>query len=487
MGVRLGELKAAVVDYATRFDAAVISCEDAAIVVREAAAIKHAAATIEALAATRAADARSWKAGGYRSAEEQLARATGTSVSGAREALQLGRRLQSQPEVADAARRGELSPTQASAITDAVTADPTAGQDLLAAARAGGSLADLKNRCADVKAAAVDLEARRQHHHRHRYLRAWTDADGRWRLSGGGNPEHGAQIMAALAPIAEWMFHHARTHGQREHPDAYRFDALVELARQDTSSEPDTDLDAEPGNGAAPESAESHDPGPGPCLEPRPDTSPPPGPEPGHEPGQGLHLGPTAGAGLEPSPRSGRATHPEPAPGGRRPRRPGATRPRRGAPVKLLVRVDLETLMRGFPIAGETCELVGFGPISVSTVNDLVTGGDPFVTAILTKGRQVVGVVHHGRHPNAWQRTALEWLYPTCAAQGCPTPAHHLQIDHRIDWAQTHITLLDWLDALCQHHHNQKSRDNWSLVDGIGKRAFVAPDDPRHPRNKPPP
>jgi hypothetical protein len=152
-----------------------------------------------------------------------------------------------------------------------------------------------------------------------------------------------------------------------------------------------------------------------------------------------------------------------------------------------LVRVDLETLMRGFPVSGETCELVGYGPISVSAVNDLINDGDPFVAAILTKGKHLVGVAHLGRHPTAWQRSALEWLYPTCAAEGCPAPAAHLQIDHRIDWAATHITLLDWLDALCPHHHDTKTRHNWSLVAGTGKRPFVAPDDPRHPRHKPPP
>jgi hypothetical protein len=167
---------------------------------------------------------------------------------------------------------------------------------------------------------------------------------------------------------------------------------------------------------------------------------------------------------------------------GRRPVKKKVTRPRRGAPVKLLVRVDLETLMRGFPVAGETCELVGYGPISVAAVKELIRDGDPFVAAILCKGKQVVGVAHHGRSPNAWQRSALEWLYPTCAVKGCPAPGEHLEIDHRVDWAATHITLLEWLDGLCTHHHDLKTRYNWALVEGFGKRAFVPPTDPRHPQ-----
>ncbi len=54
-------------------------------------------------------------------------------------------------------------------------------------------------------------------------------------------------------------------------------------------------------------------------------------------------------------------------------------------------------------------------------------------------------------------------------------------MDHRVDWAKSHITVLDLLDRLCGHHHGLKTHEGWALVEGRGKRAFVAPDDPRHP------
>jgi hypothetical protein len=76
--------------------------------------------------------------------------------------------------------------------------------------------------------------------------------------------------------------------------------------------------------------------------------------------------------------------------------------------------------------------------------------------------------------------TALQWLYPTCAVEGCGQVAR-LQKDHRDDWARTKVTFFLGLDLLCAHHHGLKTRANWGLVDGKGKRAFVAPDDPRHP------
>jgi hypothetical protein len=56
-------------------------------------------------------------------------------------------------------------------------------------------------------------------------------------------------------------------------------------------------------------------------------------------------------------------------------------------------------------------------------------------------------------------------------------------MDHREDWAATHVTLLSLIDRLCPHHHRLKTRQDWGLVDGRGKRAFVAPTDARHPRH----
>ncbi len=107
---------------------------------------------------------------------------------------------------------------------------------------------------------------------------------------------------------------------------------------------------------------------------------------------------------------------------------------------------------------------------------------DPFLGAVVTKGEAVVGVAHLGRRPTACQQTALEWLYPTCAVEGCGAVAF-LEVDHRIDWARSHLTVLDILDRLCSHHHDLKSLDGWALLEGRGKRPFVPPDDPRHPRN----
>jgi hypothetical protein len=62
---------------------------------------------------------------------------------------------------------------------------------------------------------------------------------------------------------------------------------------------------------------------------------------------------------------------------------------------------------------------------------------------------------------------------------------------HREDWSRTHSTPFDGLDGYCCHHHDLKTYEGWGLVEGVGKRVFVASDDPRHPKNiakeRPPP
>ncbi len=155
-----------------------------------------------------------------------------------------------------------------------------------------------------------------------------------------------------------------------------------------------------------------------------------------------------------------------------------------GSRPKYIVRIDHAALVRGAVEGDELCEIVGVGPVSVKAVQELALEEDPFWTAIVTKGHDVVNVAHLGRHPNAFQRTALEWLYPGCAVRGCHQHAG-IEWDHRDDWADTHVTALPRLDGLCRYHHRIKTTRGWMLVEGHGKRDFVAPDDPRHPKYRP--
>jgi hypothetical protein len=96
---------------------------------------------------------------------------------------------------------------------------------------------------------------------------------------------------------------------------------------------------------------------------------------------------------------------------------------------------------------------------------------------------EVRNVTHLGRRATAAMYTAMQWEVPLCTNIDCD---HGLGIetDHSIGWAETHRTRLDELDPLCGSHcHKLKTEKNWALVDGTGRRRFVPPDDPDHPRH----
>ena len=90
---------------------------------------------------------------GSRTAAEELARAAGTSAGAAKDAVDTSHRLAEQPELDQAVRRGEVSPPQAALVSAAAAADPSAERRLVELAPRV-SLAELREECARVKAAA---------------------------------------------------------------------------------------------------------------------------------------------------------------------------------------------------------------------------------------------------------------------------------------------------------------------------------------------
>jgi hypothetical protein len=148
-----------------------------------------------------------------------------------------------------------------------------------------------------------------------------------------------------------------------------------------------------------------------------------------------------------------------------------------------LLHLPFEALVRGATIGEEMCEIIGIGPVPVRIARELL--GESILKLVITKGVDVANVTHLGRGPTAAQRVALLWSKPKCANVECSSM--FVQLDHREPWAKTKHTRLDELDPLCPHDHDLKTNHRWSLVDGHARRAFVGPNDPRHPRNKPPP
>src|SRR5829696_8930559 len=169
---------------------------------------------------------------GTKTAAEDLAKKSGTSTGQAKESLDTSQRLPDQPSVDGALRRGELSPAQAALISAAAAADPSAEARLVDLA-SQVSLAELREECARVRAAAdPDPEATNRRLHRGRALRRYTDAEGFWTLHAEGTPQAGAAFNTILDPIIDRIFGQARRQGRHEPVEAYGFDALMHLADQ---------------------------------------------------------------------------------------------------------------------------------------------------------------------------------------------------------------------------------------------------------------
>ncbi len=143
----------------------------------------------------------------------------------------------------------------------------------------------------------------------------------------------------------------------------------------------------------------------------------------------------------------------------------GADEPaRRGSNVKTVIRIDHTAFTRGHTEPGETCEIIGVGPIPVTVAKALSV--DAFYAAVITRGVDIVNIAHLGRAVTAEQRTALQLRDPTCVIPGCTTSTG-LEIDHTTSatgWADTRRTTLDQLARLCHHHHQQKTHHGYTLT-----------------------
>jgi len=144
-----------------------------------------------------------------------------------------------------------------------------------------------------------------------------------------------------------------------------------------------------------------------------------------------------------------------------------------GADAKIIVRVDLDALLRGRSLDGDTCEIAGLGPIPVSIVREWMDNA--FLAAVVTRGTEITKVVHLGRRFTSEQRTALQWRDPVCARKGC-TNRLGLQYDHFEDWAHTHTTRVGAGRRFCTACHRLKTL-GWHVSDpdADGQCTFAPP------------
>ena len=461
--------------------------------------VERLAAAGKTLLARRIADTHRPEQRGTKTAAEELAHKAGTSTGAAKDAVHTSQRLPDQPRIDGALRRGELSSAQAAAISSATAANP-AEETRLVELAGQVSLAELREECARVRAAAdPNPEATNRRIHAARALHRWIDAEGFWNLHARGSPRAGAAFNTVLDRLIDQVFRAARAEGRKESHEAYGFDALMGMA--DQLHQPAEAVASNPTQGGKGRRGGGADSSPtgstgknGTKQAGAGDLT-----APGSAAAGSSAAGSAAAGSSAPGSAAAGSSAPDSAeaspsavgePGifaaGRQTRVPecGVRAKQSVNPRYLaLLRVDVQALRRGRAIGGEMCEIAGVGPVSVSVARDVL--GEAIVKLVITDGVDVLNVTHLGRGPTAAQKAALLWANPTCSVQGCNRS--RLEWDHRQPWAETHHTRLDELDGLCAFHHDLKTRLGYALVPGTGKRAFVASDDPRHPGYRKPP
>ncbi|MFO7589408.1 MAG: HNH endonuclease signature motif containing protein [Acidimicrobiia bacterium] len=202
---------------------------DAARLTATAARIEKLAATAKAALASRADETQAWRGGRAASPEQWLAETSGCSEGVAREALATARRVQTLPATRERLLDATLSIPQAALVSAGAAVDPTSERRLLNTASRSG-MRGLRAEKERVVAAATDEEAAARRARRDRHLRVWNQ----------GAATHGsfsgptaavADLLEALEPLTRRRFEEARSAERRESQEAYRFDALCDLAR----------------------------------------------------------------------------------------------------------------------------------------------------------------------------------------------------------------------------------------------------------------
>jgi hypothetical protein len=220
-----------------RLDPAAIPLSEVPVVFDLAVELEKLGAGAVVRMTARYEQAGAWRGNGAKSAEDDIARKTGSSTSNARRNLGTSKRLGLHPETDAAVKRGELSSEQAAEVTLGAEASPADEEKLLESARKD-RLHELKRKSAEARARAdQDREATRRRLHRMRCLRRWNDAEGMGNLLLRLPADEMAEVDAALKRPIDQRFADARHAGRFEPPEAYGADVVRERLLGTSGSE----------------------------------------------------------------------------------------------------------------------------------------------------------------------------------------------------------------------------------------------------------
>ena len=424
-----------------RLDPSRLTGPDAARLYGLFAGVERLSMAGKTLLAPRIDESGVWRDSGHRAPAVMLAELEGVPTGQARSTLAVGHRLQQLPGTEDALRNGTLSGPKVAELSGAAVLDP-AGEVSLLEGAAEQPLQLVKERCQRSRATAVrnDPMAAVRRIRADRHFSWWTDPEGAFCYQGRDNADRGARILQQME-FTSGRLKQAEEHGDASaDPDSprtternRRADAFYLLItghvsdRSRRSGGTDRGDDADPG------------------------------------PVAGQMAGPVDSGALR-SPRRG-------APDGADSPTAPSSPPIAGSPppddvverpptCSVMVRVDLDALLRGTALPGETCEIDNQGPIPVAMARAMAD--DSFLRLVFHQAGDIRSISHFGRTVNRQLRTALAHRDRCCVVPACGV-SYGLEIDHITPFAEGGPTELSNLALLCHHHHWLKTYEGWTL------------------------
>ena len=444
ISTQVGQATALLADIIATLDPARLTGTDAAGLYRMFATVERLSMAGKTLLAPRVDESGVWRDGGHRSPASMLAELEGVPTGQARNTLEVGHRLPDLPGTEEALRSGTLSGPKVSELSGAAVLDP-GSEGILLAGAADQPLQKVKERCqrARMTAEQRDPMATVRRIHAARQFSSWTDAEGAFCFQGRDTADRGAKILEQLQHAVVRMRSAERVAGRGQQGTA-----VPPAARSDRALRADAFFLLLTGGVR---SSGCHADGPH-------DDSDPPDEQvgPGHGPAREM-LRPSSdwNPTCAPATDDGSGAGAEPASGGTG--HPVIDRP---PTCSIMVRVDLDALLRGRVGAGEVCEIDNQGPIPVAMARDLAN--DSFLRLVYHRSGDIRAVSHLGRTVNRRLRTALAHRDRCCVVPGCGVP-FGLEIDHVVPFALGGPTELSNLALLCHHHHYLKTYEGWTL------------------------
>lgn len=229
MGEQLATVVEALRTYSRQLEVGELTDSDATGVFAHASEIERLASALKVLVAPVLKRSSDWARAGHRSAEEWMARTSGSAPGEVRRLVETAEKVADLQATQEALRSGGLSLTQAGAVAEAAAANPEAEAELLdlAAREAVKTLKDRARRT--VLEARGSVEDRYARQRRLRSFSHWIDDEGmvagRFRLT----PDVGSAVVKQISRQADRLFRAAQREGRREPAEAHAADAFAAL------------------------------------------------------------------------------------------------------------------------------------------------------------------------------------------------------------------------------------------------------------------